>query len=500
MFKFLKEKLKSAVSVFTKKIEEEGKEEIVEETVKEAKKKETKATKKETTTKKTKETEKKETKETKKTVKEKKSKKEPAVKEEISEETEEEVVSETEEAEPIKEKATAQTIEATEVYTEEEPVTDVETEEKVEELKVEAKEAKPGFFKRWFGKKETEEAAEVSKELAEKKTKPALDHLDEGRSGERKSEDKRKEETKAPKEEKTTETEPQGFFERVKQKIVAKEITQTQFDELFWELEVGLLENNVALEVIEKIKGDLQEELVGKPIKRTAIPETIEATLKKSVEGLFVESPDVLALIKGKKPYIICFVGINGSGKTTTIAKFAKLLQNEGLSVVLAAADTFRAAAIDQLQTHADNLSVKLIKHDYGSDPAAVAFDAVKHAEAKKIDVVLIDTAGRMHSNVNLVDEMKKIIRVAKPDLKVFIGESITGNDCIEQAKVFDEAIGIDGVILSKADVDEKGGAALSVSYVTGKPILFLGTGQRYEDLKPFAVREVMKNLGLEKK
>jgi fused signal recognition particle receptor len=143
-------------------------------------------------------------------------------------------------------------------------------------------------------------------------------------------------------------------------------------------------------------------------------------------------------------------------------------------------------------------LGVKLIKHDYGSDPAAVAFDGIKYAEAKGIDVVLVDTAGRLHSNVNLMDEMKKIIRVAKPDMKIFIGESITGNDCVEQAKQFNEAIGIDGIVLSKADVDEKGGAAISVSYVTGRPILFIGTGQTYDALQRFEKGIVLSNLGLE--
>jgi fused signal recognition particle receptor len=200
---------------------------------------------------------------------------------------------------------------------------------------------------------------------------------------------------------------------------------------------------------------------------------------------------------KEKKPLVICFVGINGSGKTTTIAKMVKFFQNNGMSCVMAASDTFRAAAIDQLQKHSDNLGVKLIKHDYGSDAAAVAFDAVKHAESKNIDIVLIDTAGRMHSNVNLMEEMEKIIRVAKPDLKIFVGESITGNDCTEQAQKFNESIGIDGIVLSKADVDEKGGAAISVSHVTGKPILYLGIGQNYEDLKEFDPSIVLKSLDL---
>jgi len=242
----------------------------------------------------------------------------------------------------------------------------------------------------------------------------------------------------------------------------------------------------------------LKREIVDKPITRGKVEERISSALKESIAGLFdVEKIDLLERAREKKPLIICFVGINGSGKTTTIAKIASMFQKHGFSTVLAAADTFRAAAIDQLQIHADKLGTKLIKQDYGSDAAAVAFDAIKHAQASRKDVVLIDTAGRMHSNVNLIAEMKKIIRVAKPDLKIFVGESITGNDCIEQAKKFDEAIGIDGIVLAKADVDEKGGAAISVSYVTKKPILFIGTGQEYKDLKPFDSSIVVDSLGL---
>jgi fused signal recognition particle receptor len=222
--------------------------------------------------------------------------------------------------------------------------------------------------------------------------------------------------------------------------------------------------------------------------------------LKNSISGLFnIEKVDVISNIKKKKdkPYIICFFGVNGSGKTTTIAKFARLLYNNKLSAVFAASDTFRAAAIQQLEEHAVNLGVKIIKHDYGSDSAAVAFDAVKYAQAHNVDVVLIDTAGRMHSNTNLMDELKKIIKVVKPDIKIFVGESITGNDCIEQAQVYDKEIGIDGIILTKADVDDKGGAAISISYVTKKPILYMGMGQKYDDLKPFDKNELVNALGL---
>jgi fused signal recognition particle receptor len=296
------------------------------------------------------------------------------------------------------------------------------------------------------------------------------------------------------------EPEKKGFFEKLKEKIVTTKLSYDKFENLFSELELILMENNVALEVIEKIKSDLGKNLVEKPVKRTKIEETIKDSLKNSVEDLFnIDKIKLLEKIKykEKKPFVIAFFGINGSGKTTTIAKIADLLKKNKISSVLAASDTFRAASIEQLQIHADKLGVRLIKHDYGSDPAAVAFDAVKHAEAKNIDVVLIDTAGRLHNQANLMEELKKIVKVAKPDLKLFVGESIAGNDCIEQAQKFNEIVGIDGIILTKSDVDEKGGAAISVSYVTKKPIMYLGVGQEYSDLKEFEPELVVEGLGL---
>jgi len=292
--------------------------------------------------------------------------------------------------------------------------------------------------------------------------------------------------------------EKKGIISKITEVVTKKAISEKKFEELFWELEVALLENNVAVEVIELIKDNLRKELVDKKVLRGSIPDVIKDTLAKSVEQAFdVETFDLLERIKSKKPYVIAFVGINGSGKTTTIAKMIKLLQNNNMTCVVAASDTFRAAAIQQLEEHTTKLGVKLIKHDYGSDPAAVAFDAVKYGQAKKLDCVLIDTAGRLHSNINLMDEMKKIVKVSQPDIKIFIGESITGNDCVEQAKKFDDAVGVDGIVLSKADIDEKGGAALSVSFVTKKPILYLGVGQEYGDLIKFDKEKIIENIGL---
>lgn len=293
--------------------------------------------------------------------------------------------------------------------------------------------------------------------------------------------------------------EKRGIFSILKEKITKKELNEQQFEEMFWDLEMILLENNVAVEVIDKIKGDLKQSLVNKPLERNKLDEIIESTLKRTIKGLFeVESIDLIKRAKAKKPYIICFVGINGSGKTTSIAKVAHLLKKNNLSSVMAASDTFRAAAIQQLEEHADRLGIKLIKHDYGADSAAVAFDAISYAKAHNIDVVLIDTAGRLQSNTNLMDELKKVMRITKPDLVIFVGESITGNDCVEQAKTFDSQVGIDCIILSKADIDEKGGAAISISYVTRKPIIYLGTGQGYDDLTEFDPKLIIESLGLE--
>ncbi len=314
-----------------------------------------------------------------------------------------------------------------------------------------------------------------------------------------KKDEKKVEKKQVPEAKKEEAEERKGFFGRITDKVTKIAISEQRFDELFYDLEVALLEGNVAVEVIDKIKADLKARLIGKPIARARVNDEVTAALKSSIADLFrVEQVDLFQRVKEKKPFVILFVGINGSGKTTTIAKVASLLKAKGIKPVIAASDTFRAAAIQQLEEHAARLGVRLIKQDYGADPAAVAFDAIRYAEAHNIDVVLIDTAGRLHSNVNLTDEMKKIVRVSKPDMKIFVGESITGNDCVEQARSFNEAIGIDGIILAKADVDEKGGAAISVSYVTNKPILFLGVGQGYSDLQPFSPQVVMDSLGLD--
>lgn len=263
-------------------------------------------------------------------------------------------------------------------------------------------------------------------------------------------------------------------------------------------MELILLENNAALESVEKIKSGLKTELLNTEIEKEKVEEEIKKALKISIETLFAPTFDLIEKIKQKQgTFVILFFGINGSGKTTTIAKLANLLQKQGISCILAASDTFRAASIEQLQEHAKKLGVKLIKSTYGADPASVAFDAIQHAKASGIKAVLIDTAGRMYTKTDLLREMEKISRVSKADLKIFVAESITGNDAVEQAKKFNEVIGMDAVILTKADVDEKSGTLLSISYATGKPILYLGTGQKYDDLEVFNKNKIAEKLGL---
>jgi len=322
---------------------------------------------------------------------------------------------------------------------------------------------------------------------------------------------KEKEETRERKEEKKKKLKkiivrPEkdtGFFKKISDKIDRIKISEKEFEIYNEELRMLLLENNVAFEVADKVIEELKEGIIGKKLLKKEIESEIKDALKKIIENILVEPFDIMEKIKekitdqSKEPYVILFMGINGTGKTTTIAKITDFLRKKGFSCVLAAADTFRAAGIEQLKKHGERIKVKVISQPYGTDPAAVGFDAISYAKKNFINCVLIDTAGRMHTSKNLLKEIEKISKVCKPDLKLFVGESITGNDSIEQAKSFDWAIGIDGIVLTKADVDERGGTALSVGYITKKPILFLGTGQEYSNIEVFNKKKFLKELGL---
>lgn len=277
----------------------------------------------------------------------------------------------------------------------------------------------------------------------------------------------------------------------------AVELKESDVSELLGELELSLLEADVEQETAAEICSEIRKELVGKKIQAGKnLNELVKEEIKKVLQKMMnVEKIDLLKAVKKKKPFVILFLGPNGAGKTTTIAKLTFLLQKNGKSVVWAAADTFRAASIEQLEKHAANLKVRVIKHKYGADPAAVAFDAVKAAEAAQNDVVLIDSAGRQETNRNLMEELKKIVRVAKPDLKIYVGESLTGQALLQQASEFNEALEIDGFVLTKIDCDVKGGTTISLLYKLKKPILFIGTGQEYKDLKEFAPEFVLSKI-----
>ncbi len=268
-----------------------------------------------------------------------------------------------------------------------------------------------------------------------------------------------------------------------------RRLKDSVLDDILHDLELGLLEADVALPVAEDLTKHVKNALIGRRIDRSFdVDDAVKLALKAAVKEVLAQrSLDLAAMVKSKPPpFVLMFVGINGGGKTTAIAKLAYRMQKHGLSCVLAAGDTFRAGAIEQLTLHSEKLGCKIIKHQEGSDPAAVAYDAIEHARARKKDVVLIDTAGRMQTNTNLMDEMKKIRRVAKPDLVFFVGDALAGSDAVEQAKRFDAAVGIDGVILTKVDADAKGGAALSIAKTIGKPIAYISYGQEYEKLGKF--------------
>ncbi len=285
------------------------------------------------------------------------------------------------------------------------------------------------------------------------------------------------------------------LFERTTKKIIEKRLTEKEILPILNELEIDLIEADVAVEVAEKIKNDLLRELTGKEIKRGKEEEAIVEALKNSLRDILsVPTVDLKKIATEKKPVVLLFLGFNGSGKTTSIAKLANWLKSQGFTCVLAAADTFRAASLEQLEEHAGKIGVKVIKHKYGADPAAVVYDAIEHAKAKGINFVLADTAGRVHTNKDLMKEMEKIVCVNRPDLKILVIDSLTGNDAILQARAFSQ-IGVDATIFTKVDVNEKGGAILSVTNELKKPILFLGTGQRYEDFEKFDAEKFINKL-----
>jgi fused signal recognition particle receptor len=276
------------------------------------------------------------------------------------------------------------------------------------------------------------------------------------------------------------------------------EIGEKDIAGLLEELELSLIESDVEQDAAREIVKQIRISLIGKKVSSKGLDEYLSGEIKRILtEMMATEQINVLESAKKKeqKPYRILMLGPNGAGKTTSIAKLTRYFQKNNMSCIWAAGDTFRAAAIDQLEEHAKRLNVRMIKQQYGADPAAVAFDAIRAAEASKTDVVIIDSAGRQETNKNLMEELKKMERVAKPDLKIYVGEAYAGQGLLDQASEFNEAIGIDGFILTKIDTDAKGGTTISLLYKLKKPILFVGTGQGYDDLREFSPEFILKRI-----
>ena len=289
-----------------------------------------------------------------------------------------------------------------------------------------------------------------------------------------------------------------NFYDRV----TKTELQGKDLDKVLDEFQLSLVENDVAVSVADYVAAELKEKLKDVQFARFSDPRKGVKTILGDVLLSVLDRAGRLDLFdfiekkrKAGEPAVIVFVGINGTGKTTSIAKLAYILQKRGLTCVLAASDTYRSGAIEQLAEHARRIGVRMIQHQYQGDPAAVAYDAVNYARAHGVNAVLIDTAGRMGTNTNLLEEMRKIVRVTKPDLTILVVDALTGNDAVEQGKVFSQAVKIDGIILAKLDADIKGGNAISLSYIMGRPVTLVGTGQGYDDLEPFQPQNIVKNL-----
>ncbi len=292
-----------------------------------------------------------------------------------------------------------------------------------------------------------------------------------------------------------------SLLSRVKSLVSSEvNISKNDVQPFLKDLEVALLESDVSFEATQFLLGDLQKRLVGKRIAKNALASEVRTEVRNALLDLFPRKKiDLVEEIKRKRvsrePYVILFLGPNGSGKTTTIAKIVAFLREKGFSSVISASDSFRAAAIEQAVHHGEKLGVKVVKHAYGADPTAVAFDAVAHARANGVNVVLVDTAGRQETNFNLVKEMEKMNRVIKPDLRVFVGEALAGHALVEQVKTFKEKVGVDAIVLTKLDCDAKGGGVFSIAFESKLPVLFVGVGQEYSDLRDFNAEWLVDNV-----
>lgn len=283
------------------------------------------------------------------------------------------------------------------------------------------------------------------------------------------------------------------FSENVKSTVAEKELDEDTLDPLLEQLRLKLLQNNVSLEAAEAIENELRDQLIGESVRRGKAEEKVNEAVENVLLDLLDDSFDFDSeLENAEEPPVVFMIGFNGSGKTTTAAKLGNYLQKKGEDVVFGAGDTFRAASIEQLEEHGDNLDVDVVAHEYESDPAAVGYDTVEHAE-KGDKVALVDTAGRSHSDRNLMDELNKMVNVNDPDVTFLVVDALAGNDVMEQAEAYEGMF--DAVIVTKMDVDENGGAIISISERSGKPVAFLGTGQGYEYLESFDKDNFVSNI-----
>ena len=338
------------------------------------------------------------------------------------------------------------------------------------------------------------EDIEVLEKLEEEKPAGKSEEIEKG--------EKRKiEKGETEEREKTKKEEVKRKEKPILARVLEIDLTERKIAKLIDELKIALIENDVAIEVANEICESVKKQLIGKRCKRGEVEKVVKHALKQAILHIFesCEKVDLMERIekaKREKGFAtLVFLGFNGVGKTLTLAKVAYLLKKHGYRCLLAAADTFRAAAIEQLSEHAQKLGVEIVKQIYGADPCAVVYDAREKARARGYDVVLADTAGRSHASRDLMRELQKICRVNQPDLKILVLDSLTGNDVVEQARRFHEAVGVDAIIMTKADVYEKGGSALSACFAIRRPIIYLGTGQTYKDLVEFDAKKAVDEL-----
>jgi len=280
-----------------------------------------------------------------------------------------------------------------------------------------------------------------------------------------------------------------GLMDRIK----TTTLSESDIKKYVEDFKLQLIASDVAVEVAEKLAMEVVERLRMLKVPRfSEHKEAVMQVLEESISSVILEvDPDssfvnlIVSNYSLGKPTVVLFVGPNGGGKTTSVVKVSNYLKSKGLNSIIACSDTYRAGAVEQLKGLAERVGVRVVSHKYGGDPAAVALDAIEAAKAAKISTVLIDTAGRTEVDKNLLEEMRKIKRVSNPDVVIYVGDALAGNVVVEQVRRFNEYVGIDYVILAKLDADTKGGSAISVSYMTGKPILFVGTGQGLDDLEP---------------